>query len=134
MKSNLGRKGENVTTATCNKIGTMIALEKIRVEHDLPESIMKDLYVIVEDEEKCKEILEHGPYAIRGDDEKAISLKFAAGTISGGCVPPPCTRTKSLEELYKEQVREYKKKVRARRIAEVKSFLMGVNPTKKINP
>lgn len=128
MKSNLGRKGENVTTETCNKIGTMIALERMRIEHDLPESIMKDLYVIVEDEEKCKEILEHGPYAITGDDEKAIkaiSLKFAAGTISGGYVPPPCTRTKSLEELYKEQVREYKKKVRARRIAELKRFLMG---------
>lgn len=129
MKSKLGRKGEDhMATELYDKQGTLVTLERMKKEYDLSDDIMKDLYDIVEDEERCKEILEHGPYAITGDDEKAIkaiSLKFAAGTISGGCVPPPCTRTKSLEELYKEQVREYKKKVWTRRLAKLKRFLMG---------
>ena len=126
MELKLGRKGENEMAVTiCNNQGALKVLEEMRSEYNLSESIMQELYDLVMDEEKCEEILEHGPYAITGDSEKAISPQLAAGSILGGCVPPPCTRTKSLKELYEEQVREHKKEVRARRIAKLKRFLMG---------
>ncbi len=117
MKSKLGRKGEN-------DMATQVMTEEERKRQEERRRswlwpFMVDTCVIG---------------ATTGDGEKAISPQIAAGAMSGGNVPPSCTRVKSVAQLYKEQVRKYKKEAWARRIAKVKRFLMGVNPTKKINP
>lgn len=134
MKSKLGRKGEDnmATTELYDKQGTLETLERMRREYNLSDDIMKDLYDIVEDEEKCKEILEHGPYATVGDGEKAIGAALGA-VGSYGIMKEQPLENKSMKELYNEQVKK-PKAARRRGFARVKRFLMGVNPTKKINP
>lgn len=134
MKSKLGRKGEDhMATELYDKQGTLVTLERMKKEYDLSDDIMKDLYDIVEDEERCKEILEHGPYATVGDGKKAIGAALGA-VGSYGIMKEHPLGTKSMKELYNEQRKKLKKATWARRIAELKRFLKGVNSTKKINP
>lgn len=58
-----------------------------------------------------------------GDDSEVTSLERIMRAVA--IDHPFGTKTKNSKELYEEQVREYKKEVRARRLAKLKRFLMG---------
>ena len=92
-----------MATELYDKQGTLVTLERMKKEYDLSDDIMKDLYDIVEDEERCKEILEHGPYATIGDGKKAIGAALGA-VGSYGIMKGHPLGTKSMKELYNEQL------------------------------
>lgn len=140
MKSKLGRKGENEMAVRLNQqnfieerklreqkrkeIAEVMEAFKMGPNLALQEEYVRLMKVKIASLQKVLE-------PTTRDGENAI---LAAGAMSGGNVPPSCVRTKSVAQLYKEQGRKYKKEARERRFAKVKRFLMGVNPTKKINP